>query len=61
MQWRKGGSGFKLPQDRPVNETVLPELGSSMDDTMSDRDGRRHFWVGKKRPNPDDSVLLAAD
>ena len=44
-----------------VDETMLPEPGSSMDDAMSDRDRRRHFCVGKKCSNPDDGVLLAAD
>ena len=42
MQRRKGGSGFKLPQDRFVDEAVLPQLRPAMHDAMPDGDRCRH-------------------
>ena len=48
MQWREGGGRFKLPEDRIINQAVLPELRSAMHDSMPDGGRCRHFAVRKK-------------
>ena len=61
MQRREGGSSFKLPQDRIVDEAMLPELRSAMHDAMPDGGRRRHFGVGKKSSDADDRFPLAGN
>jgi hypothetical protein len=49
MQRREGRSSIKLPEDRIVNEAMLPELRSAMHDSTS---RCRHFGVGKNTSDP---------
>ena len=61
MQRREGGSSFKLPYDRIINEAMLPELRSAMHDSMPDGGRCRHFGVGKKSSDANDRFLLAGN
>ena len=58
MQRREGGCGLKLPQDRIIDEAMLPQLRSAMHDSMPDGGRRRLFGVGKKSSNADDCFPL---
>jgi len=58
MQRREGRSSIKLPEDRIVNEAMLPELRSAMHDSTS---RSRHFGVGKNTSDADDRFSLAGN
>ena len=61
MQRREGGGGLELPQDRVIDEAMLPKLRSAMHDAMPDGGRRRHFGVGKKSSDADDRFPLAGN
>src|SRR3984893_16323821 len=58
MQRREGGSSFQLQQHRLVNQAMLLELRSAMDDSVSDGGRRRHFGVGKELSDATDRIPL---
>ena len=61
MQRREGGCRFELPQDRIINEAMLPELRPAMHNAMPDGGRGRHFGVGEKTSDADDRFPLAGN
>ena len=59
MQRREGGRRFELRQDRIVDEAMLPEFRTAMDNAMPDCGRRRHFGVDEKPSDADDCFPLA--
>ena len=55
----KAVAAFELRQDRIVDEAMLPEFRTAMDNSMPDRVRHRHFGVDEKLSDADDCFPLA--
>src|ERR1700722_13610315 len=51
MQRRKGRCGVQLLHDLSVDQAMLPQLRSAMNDTVTDRDGGRSAAIVKEFPD----------
>jgi hypothetical protein len=59
VQRREGAGGLELPQDRIIDEAMLPELRSAMHDPMPYGGRRWNTGLGEKSPDADDRFPLA--
>jgi hypothetical protein len=61
MERREGCRRFELHQNRIVNEAMLAEFWTAMDNSMPDRAWHRHSGVDEKPSDADDCFPLARD
>ena len=61
MQRREGGRSVELPQHQLINQAMLPQVRTTVNNAVSDGNRRRQFAASKNLSDPANRIPLGGD